>query len=409
MSISAALNTAVSALRAQSAALSTISNNLANSSTVGYKASSTSFESMLSGSSTSSSGGVTSSVQNANGAQGTVVSSSVSTNLAINGSGFFTVSGQTSGGALNYTRNGEFEVDSDGYLASDGNYLMGWATDDDGKVIGSTSSSNLSAINVSDITSSVSATENMTVSGNLPAEAETGDSFSTTTEIYDSLGTPSTLTLNWSKTAENTWDVSFTSDDSSASVTSGAISVTFNTDGTLASPETATLAISGWSSGGADSAITLDFGTAGKTDGVAQYDSGEDTATMDLSISQDGLEYGNLSGISISNDGSVVASFDNGEDRVIYKIALATFNNPNGLTNTSGSLYASSLDSGAASYHVAGTAGVGTIEGSALESSTTDTSAEFSNMMQAQQAYSAASQVMSTANSMFETLMSAVR
>ncbi len=216
------------------------------------------------------------------------------------------------------------------------------------------------------------------------------------------------MNVNWTKTASNTWTLGFTSDDSSATVSSD-ITVTFNEDGTLASPETSTLTISGWSSGGATSTIALDLGTANTASGLSQYESGEDDPALDISIEQDGLEYGNLTGISISEDGSVVASFDNGEDRTIYKIAIANFKNPDGLANLSGSIFSSTLDSGACTYSTPGTGGAGTLTSGALESSTTDTSAEFSNMMQAQQAYSASAQVMSTANSMFETLMSAVR
>lgn len=418
MSISSALNAAVSALYAQSAAFSTISNNLANSSTVGYKASTTSFDSLLSGSTGSSSyasGGVSASVSANNTVAGTLTSGSSYTDMAISGSGFFTVGSGTSGSSeLYYTRSGDFSVNSSGYITtSSGKYLMGWATDSDGNVSGSTSSSNLTAINVSNLSSSAKATSTLSLSGNLDASASVGDTASNEVTIYDSLGTAHTLTATWTKTGDNEWSVDYSTDDSSASITSGSpVTVTFNSDGSLAStsPDVSStpLTITGWSSGAADSSVTLDLGTSGKTDGLSQYAS-SDSTTASITSSQNGLATGSLSGISISDDGSVVASFSNGESRTIYKIAVATFANSDGLTNVSGTLYQASLSSGAAQLNVAGTNGAGSIKDEELESSTTDISTEFSNMMSAQQAYSASAQVMSTAKSMFDTLMTAVR
>ncbi len=88
----------------------------------------------------------------------------MTTDLAISGQGFFVVSSDQTAGSIAYTRDGSFEVDSNGYLVSDGYYLQGWATSSDGKVIGSTSSASLTSINTTNITSSVAATENIELS-----------------------------------------------------------------------------------------------------------------------------------------------------------------------------------------------------------------------------------------------------
>ncbi|WP_346908235.1 flagellar hook protein FlgE [uncultured Roseibium sp.] len=418
MSLMGALNSAISSLYAQSQALSNISDNLANSETTAYKTTSTSFSSLVAGSGSSSSGGVTATSTSNVTEQGLLVASSSATDLAIEGDGFFVVSNSVENGASYYTRNGEFEVDSNGYLTNNGYYLMGWETDADGNVIGGTSENSLTAIDIDSVQSSVDATSEVEIQANLPADAEVGDTFETTFEVYDSLGTSATVTVNWEKTAENTWEMSF--DDPTLSSTgdiigtssTASIEISFNEDGTLAStdPDPAEFSITGWTTGAADSTISLDLGTIGDTDGLTQYASDSDDPNIEVqSITQDGLAYGSLSSVEISDDGSVTAFFDNGEERVIYKIPVATFGNANGLTEKSDGVYARSSASGNSTLHQAGEGGAGTINGGWLEASTTDTSEEFSKMLTAQQAYSASSQIMSTASDMFNTLLDAVR
>lgn len=412
MSLTGALSSAVSALSAQSQAIAMVSDNLANSSTYGYKTTSASFSSLVNGSSSSSysSGGVIASSRSNIAEQGLLVSSSTSTNLAISGSGFFVVSASTSGTDVGYTRNGEFTTDNEGYLVNDGYYLMGWATDANGNVIGGESASSLTAIDTDTISSIASASTATTIQANLPADAAVNDTFTTDMPIYDSLGTAQSVEITWTKTGENTWSASFATD--SGTVTSSAIDITFNSDGTLAStsPSPATLSISDWSTGAADSTITLNLGTVGAADGLTQYSTDSSTPSVDLSsISSDGVSYGTLTSISIGDDGVVSATYSNDQTIAIYKIPVATFSNANGLTAQSDGIYKSTAASGNAVLHEAGTGGAGDIQGGTLESSTTDSSEEFSTMIAAQQAYSASSQVITAVNEMFDTLLSAVR
>lgn len=175
MSLSGALNAAISSLYAQSQALSNISDNLANSGTTAYKSTSTSFSSLFAGSGNSSSGGVSAESRSHVTEQGLLVASSSSTDLAIEGDGFFVVSDAESNGSTYYTRNGEFEIDSDGYLTNDGYYLMGWATNDEGEVVGGSSESSLVAIDIDSVKSSVEATTDVDIQANLPADADVGD------------------------------------------------------------------------------------------------------------------------------------------------------------------------------------------------------------------------------------------
>lgn len=421
MSLSGALSSAVSALNAQSSALAMVSTNLANTSTTGYKAITSSFSSLLSGGTSKASngtGGVSvASVSNVS-AQGLLSTSTVSTNMAISGNGFFVVSPGSDSKDLSYTRNGEFSVDNEGYLVNNGYYLMGWATDADGNIIGSASNSTLSAIDTDAISTIATPTSTMSMIANLPAEAATGDSFTSSMEVYDSLGTAGAITVTWTKTAENTWSATF-SDPTLASdttqtigtVSSDPIEITFNADGTLAStdPSPPLLTIDSWTTGAADSSISIGMGTTGTASGLSQYASGASTLAVDLESTQDGVAFGSLTAIEITDDGTVNAQYDNGMSRAIYKIPVATFTNSDGLAVGDGGIYKASSASGTATLRLAGTGGAGTINGSMLELSTTDTNAEFSRMMAAQQAYSGAAQIMTAANSMFETLISAVR
>jgi flagellar hook protein FlgE len=419
MSLSGALSSAISALSAQSQALAVISDNIANSQTTGYKTNSALFESLVTSSSSASSyssGGVTSSARSNISTQGLLTTTTNSTDIAIQGNGFFQVTTSLTGGSTLYTRNGTFSIDSSGYLVNDGSYLLGWRTDASGAVVGSSSSDTLVPIDTSIAATSGSATATTTIAANLPADAAIAATFTSSMSVYDSLGTANTVQVTWTKTAENSWSASFgnptLSSDSTKTTgaTSGSIAVVFNSDGSLASATPATIGISGWTDGAAASTITMNLGTAGKTDGLSQYASGATTPAVDVtSISSDGLPYGKLSSVAVGDNGVVNATYSNGQTIAIYKIPVATFTAPDGLQAKSNGLYAATTDSGNAVVQASGTNGAGTIYGSELEASTTDTNTEFSSMISAQQAYSAASQVITAVNKMFDTLISAVR
>lgn len=418
MSLSGAISSAVAALQAQAQSIAMISDNIANSETSGYKTTYASFSSLVTGESSASysSGGVLVSSRSNVSQSGLLTSTNSATDMAIDGSGFFPVTSED-GSSVYYTRNGAFEFDEEGHLTNNGYYLLGWPTDADGNVTAGSSAGSLEMIDVDSVSSSAAATSDVSIVANLPANAEVGDTFTNTLDLYDSLGTASTSTITWTKTAENSWTASFSNPVSASdgttevgTVSSSSITISFNADGTLAStsPSPPTLSVTGWSTGAADSSISLDLGDAGKANGLSQYSSTAETLKVTATIDQDGLAYGTLSSIAVGDDGTVEATYTNGQTRAIYKIPVATFANADGLTAMSGAVYAASGDSGSATYHIAGADGAGTIEGSTLESSTTDTNEEFANMIAAQQAYSAAARVMSTASNMYDSLLQAV-
>lgn len=421
MTLSSALASAVSSLSAQSTALSAISENISNSSTTAYKVKETSFQSLVSASMNSSvaAGGVTTSLSRTMTTQGVVSTSTVGSNLAINGAGYFTVSESTTGGVgdLAYTRNGSFSTNTSGYLVnSEGYYLMGYATDPEGKVT-ATGASSLQPINVASLTSTATATTEVTTAANLPADAAVGDEFVTSSSMIDSLGATHIIDQTWTKTAENTWTLSIGDPygagdgEVTGSTTMDPITITFDSDGTplTIDPSPATTTFS-FDNGAADAVVALDLGEPGQSTGLTQYDSGEtDPSVAVTRISSNGARAGTLSSVEIGDDGAVSATFSNGETKVIYQIPLATFANEGGLTQVSGTTFKASVASGQAQINLSGVGAAGDIVGSALEGSTSDTATEFNKMIVAQQAYSAASQVVSSVKEMYDTLISVVR
>jgi flagellar hook protein FlgE len=429
MSITSALSIATSGLQAQSQAFTSISSNIANVSTIGYKASDTSFSALLTETSSTTAsgvGGVVATTSQGISNSGDIESTGVSTELAISGSGFFAVTGETDASEVYYTRDGTFSVDDSGYLVNDnGYYLNGWELDENGDVIASNRSStqSLEPINLSDISGIPEATSNLEIVATVPADAEVNESFVSDTEIYDSLGTSHTVELTWTKTDTNTWtvtasDPTLASDTSETSGTSGGevITVTFNTDGSLASVSSSTgadpvsFSFSGWTSGAADSTVTLDLGTVGKTDGLKQASSDDGNPQLSVTrTTQDGWSAGTLESVSIGSDGTVTANFDNGQSRAVYKIPVVTFSNPDGLASVSGTVYSATVNSGQYQLKEGGSDGAGSIQSEALEQSTADTATELTRMIYAQQAYSAAAKVVTAAQEMMDTLISAKR
>ena len=421
-SLSSSMQIAVTALNSQSAAVSTISNNLANSETVGYKSTDASFYSLVTGTgstSTFTGAGVVATPSQNISQQGLIAGTESSTDLAIDGDGFFVVTDGTDSNTLAYTRTGDFSTDADGYLVNSNGYtLQGYPTDQDGNVLTATTAAGLEPINLYDATGTAVATSELTLQANLPADAAVGDSVDTAVEVFDSLGVAHSVTLTYTKTAANEWTMSvadpvLSSDGTSVSGTAtGGGTITFNPDGTLAStvPDPLDITVTGWSTGAADSTIAYDAGAVGTTSGLSQYASEDGSAEISVdTVKQDGVRYGSFYNATIAEDGLVYANYDNGISHPIYQIPLATFPNDDGLEAISGNAYIPTPESGAQTFVDPGTAGSGKVFASALESSTVDTADEFSKLIVAQQAYAAASEILSTAQEMFDHLINAKR
>ena len=184
-------------------------------------------------------------------------------------------------------------------------------------------------------------------------------------------------------------------------LTASTPGVTFSGIGVPTTFNVASAAISGYATGAVDSTIAINFGTVNLSDGITQF-SGDYNVTF---INQNGVKFGTFSGVSISEEGLVVALFDNGETLPIYKIPVVTFANLNGLTARTGNVYVGSDSSGSPVLRNAKTGGAGGIIASALENSTVDIGTEFTNMIIAQRAYSASARVITTADEMLDELV----
>lgn len=431
MSLNGALNAAVSGLRAQSAAVSAVSENIANASTTAYKTREISFQSLVTGTGSRAGGSVIYKTSQDIRAQGQIQATDNATNIAINGNGFFVVTKQIDNqpSGYTYTRNGSFSTDAAGFLInSEGYYLLGQKTDDLGQVT-STSANDLNSltpIDVNSISGTAQATKEIRFDMNLPADAIIGATYTNSIELFDALGVSHTVNVSWAKTAANSWTATLSDPVQTATgVVSGTldtdpatagvqktIDITFNGNGSIASfsPATPNFSVTGFTTGASNSAINLDWGTVGGTDGLTQFSSNTTTPGLEIYlIDQDGVRFGQLSEITIDQTGLVTASFENGVRLPVYQIPIATFPNPNGLKHVEGTVYDENEAAGNYNLRLPGQGNAGDITASALEQSTTDTSEEFNKMIVAQQAYSSAAQVVSTVDNMFQDLIGAVR
>jgi flagellar hook protein FlgE len=174
-----------------------------------------------------------------------------------------------------------------------------------------------------------------------------------------------------------------------------------DTDGTVDTGTLPNVAVSAWTTGAANSTVAVNMGTQGAADGMTQYAND----FTNYFINQNGVRFGTFSGVSIDDDGIVTALFDNGETTAIYKLPLATFSNPNGLSAVSGNLYRESDTSGQVLLNEANTGNAGGVSPNSLESANVDIATEFTNMIITQRAYSASAKIITTADDMIDELI----
>ena len=407
MSLFSALQTSVSGMAAQANALSAISDNIANSSTTGYKEANAQFETLLGEQSTSTyeSGGVQTDIRYGVSDQGTLESTTSATDLAVSGNGFFVVSQNGQGQYL--TRAGSFVPDSSGNLVNAAGYnLMGYAIEPDG-----TTASTLSIVNVSSDTLQVAASTAGTLTANLPSTATlvTGDTPAdnkadstytdkTSMTVYDAQGKADVLDVYATKTAADpdTWQIAAFQQSAAASgggfpYTSGPLAttnLTFSDAGAVTSSATLSVPVPNGNS------VSIDM--SGMTELATDFS--VTTATAD------GNAPSKLSSVAISQDGTVTGVYASGTKIATYKIPLATVNSPDNLTPISGNIYQASATSGAAILSDANTSGVGTINQDELEESTVDLATELTSMITAQRGYEANSKVLQAASDLLSTL-----
>ncbi len=402
---------ALTGLKANSVALNTIGNNLANLNTTAYKSQTTNFADLYY--QTIGATGINSALQvgtgtkvqsiDTNFTQGTPNTTGTSTDLALNGNGFFVVQ---SGGTQELTRAGNFKLDNVGNLVTtDGLSVMGYGVKN-GAI---DTSSSLVALSVPTgqtqlpkPTSAVSFTEN------LDSTATVGTAVPASQTIYDSLGTAHEATVTFTKTGSNTWSYAFSlpSGESTGSANASG-TLTFNSDGTLASPSANVTGIK--FTGLADNAADLNFSWNVLDTSNKPTLTQTNAASTSNATSQDGYASGTYTGFTVDSQGVISASYTNGKTDLLGQVAVAAVGNEGGLTREGSNIYKSSEASGQIAIGVAGTGGRGTIEGSSLEGSNVDISTEFANLIVAQRAFEADSKTVTTFDTITQDTISMIR
>ncbi|MDH6266461.1 flagellar hook protein FlgE [Rhizobium sp. SG_E_25_P2] len=428
MSLYGMMRTGVSGMNAQANRLSTVSDNIANSSTTGYKGASTEFSSLLmpQTNGTYNSGSVETETRYSISQQGALTYTTSDTDLAINGEGYFIV--QDSSGQSFLTRAGSFTSDSTGNLVNAGGYtLMGYSYGDDAPSVVANGFAGLEAINVSSTDMQANASTDATFSANLDAGEEIiedtmpGDSGTSASvddinythksslTTYDSLGNEVIMDIYFSKTSETEWDVAVfnkadaDADSGSFPYTSDALTtqtLTFDPDtGAIVDGGTTTAAIPADTITNMPDVFTFDFA------GMTQL--GYDFSVTEADVNGNGASV--VTGVEIAADGTVSAKYDNGDTSALYQIALGTVTSPDNMDVLSGNVYSPNAESGDLQIGFAGSTAFGDIVSGALEDSNVDLASELTTMIASQRSYTANSKVFQAGSDLLETLVNLAR
>jgi flagellar hook protein FlgE len=469
MGVFSALTTAVTGMQAQSYALENISGNIANSRTAGFKRVDTSFSDLVPDSALNRqiAGSVASYSRATNTIQGDLNATRIDTNAAINGDGFFVVDQRQSGvGASTqfansnlYTRRGDFDFDADGYLVNGaGYYLKGQKIDPvTGQIIGSQPD----VLRITKDQFPAKATTQIEYSANIPAYPKTNSAVSTTpgsellnagtgfgtnpgvtpggtgtvvgsdltlflnrsipggsVTVYDTLGKATSVELRWAKISNaaagppavaDTWNL-FIAENTGATGATVAYrnvntNVTFDSTGKMTLPASGNITIPPMTIGGnAISPAAAPISIV--TNGTSLTQNGDTSGQIDArSIRQNGYTAGTLDRVSISNEGQVIGTFSNGQVVALAQIAVARFNAGNALKRLDGGAFEETIESGAPIVGL----GTAALIGGNVEQSNTDIADEFSKMIVTQQAYSANTKVISTAQEMLRDVFNIIR
>jgi flagellar hook protein FlgE len=411
----------LSGLNANALQLSLIGNNLANVNTPGYKSSSAAFQDLLSQTLNGGSDdgnlnyiqiglGTTVAATDQNFSQGSLQTTGVNTNVAIQGQGLFVIEGPD---GTNYTRAGDFHLDANGNLVTpDGSFVQGYTQKDPitHQVIASGALSNVVA--PPGTLYGPVATTTTKIVANLDAGAANGTTFASGMRVFDSLGAEHQINFTWTKTGTNTYSYNMSMEG--AEVTGGTAgtpvnllatpgTMTFNSAGKLvqvngAAAADVSVTTPTFKNGAAALTFNWDLIAPDGTPSLTNYAA----ASSATASSQNGYSAGTLSSIVIGGDGTVQGIFNNGQSSELARLAVAMFDNPGGLLKLGSNRYTSSLASGDPSVGVAGDGGRGSMAGGTLELSNVDMAAEFINMIVAQRGYQANSKIITTTDEILQ-------
>ena len=395
----------LSGLAAASDSLDVIANNLANLNTDGYKDESVNFASIFNQAlGTSGNGdpiqigdGVQASGTTSNFSNGNPNPTGDNSNMALQGNGFFVV--QSPGGAQQYTRDGDFTQNAAGQLVTQGGQqVMGFPVVN-GVV---QTAGQLVPINVAEpATVEATATTQFSMPVNLDATSATGSNFTSTVPLVDSLGNSLNVTITYTNNGGGNWGYTATIPTSAVNggtgtttlATSGSGVLTFDSSGNLTNATPApTFTIPALADGAATQTVTWNLAGAGGSSLVTQ----EASTNSSGNVTQNGFAAGSWTGFTVQPDGTVEGTYSNGQNLALGQVAVATFNNNQGLAQVGDNSFQASNSSGNADIGVAGTGGAGKIIGGDVEESNVNLSTEFSNMIVAQQGYEANAKVLTT-------------
>lgn len=410
--------TSLSGLQAAQTDMSTISHNLANASTTGFKKSRSEFTDIMASNFTSDPrrlvGSGTALAQNKQMfGEGSLITTGSSLDLAVAGDGFFAVKTPAAGGAtIAYTRNGSFGVDPNRYITdAQGSRLQAYAVETDGTIPGA---GTLIDVQVPATSGQATATQSVSLKANLNTGAAgtvaqfnrmdpATYSSSTSTTIYDAQGnaqtlstyfvrTPAAKDANGVESKASEWTAYSYVGDTAANEGVGT-PLSFDSDGNLVSPGTQTLKLPA-SAGGEPRTIALDL-------------TGSSAAKQPFSIvarTQNGQALGEFSGITIDSGGIITASYSNGDAVKLGKVALANFVNPTGLRQNGGNYWSSTGLSGAATMGGANENGFGKLMSGTVEGSNVDITEELVELISAQRNFQANAKALDTASQISQTI-----
>lgn len=426
MSLFGSMTTAIAGLNAQARSLGHVSDNLANSQTVGFKRIDTNFQDLVtqSGPNLHAPGSVLARPTFTHSVQGTIEQSQNPLGMAIGGQGFFSVAQArgfvdglpTFDDRQFFTRAGDFRMDRDGFLVNGANYfLQGWPVGDGGVVDRTT----LQPIRVSQQVFNPISTSTIEIAANLPGvdpPATPGDArtFSTQVQVYDTLGTRRAMTLTFTQTPgaagpppvpgpPRSWDMTISPDPVGGAIT---IPIVFGVNGTVESFNGVT-GVAGtpvefpflMDFGLGNQNISLNLGRFQLAQGLTQY-AGTDFSLRNLQ--QNGVPPGAYAGLAIRDNGDVTVNYDNGQSRVIYRVPVVGFSDPDRLQRLDGAAFMRTIESGEAQVTDANSNGVGKLVVGALERSNVDIATEFTKLIVAQRAYTANTRVVTTSDEMMQ-------
>lgn len=427
MTISSSLNAGVAGLSANATRLATISDNIANSSTYGYKRASADFASVVingGSKSTYAAGGVRVSTMRLVDQRSSLLGTSNATDIAIAGRGFLPVTSiaEVESGADSYTMSltttGSFRADQNGVLrTSTGEVLLGWPANPDGTIgtFPRDTSSGLVPVVIDTKSYVANPTSRVGLGVNLPATqtvaGAAGTVYDLSVEYFGNLGSAEELNVTFTPTvpatgAANEWTVTI-ADSASGGAVVGEYVVTFNSSATAGGRVASVTTVSGGAYDPATGEVTLtlggrdiqmSLGAPGLQGGLTQL---SDTFAP-TTVTKDGTPVGLQTGLQIDKSGNLYATYDQGFTRLVYQVPVIDVPNPNGLVAMSNQTYRVSQESGPFYLWDAGNGPTGTTEGFSREESATDVAGELTALIQTQRAYSSNAKVIQTVDEMLQ-------